>query len=113
MGDKFSPLLLHPAPLPLKIYGEHILRFLIVTGNTPNKHFLVDLTQCHLRTVENVFTWMSCTGMCKNINGVNDIYNFGPNGFQIYPHRARDETLTLDDVKKYDMVLHYQVTGEC
>ena len=90
-----------------------MLSLRVVAGKTLAIIFLVDLTHCNLRNVENVFTWMSCNRMCKNIDGVNDIYQFGPNGFQVFPHRARDETLTLDDVKQYDMMLHYQVTGEC
>ena len=74
---------------------------------------LVDLTQCNLRTVENIFTWMSCTNYCKFVSGLQDIYNPGPNGFTIYPHRPRDEFLTLDEAKQNNMVVHYQVTGEC
>ena len=73
----------------------------------------VDLTQCNLRTVENVFTWMSCTNMCFMVSGVQDIYNPGPNGFVIFPHKTKEETFTVDDAKIYNMVVHYQVTGEC
>ena len=74
---------------------------------------LVDLTHCNLRTVENIFTWLSCTNNCFFVSGVQDIYYPGPNGFTIFPHRPRDETLTLDDAKELNLVVHYQVTGEC
>ena len=47
------------------------------------------------------------------ISGVQDIYNHGPNGFLIFPHKARDETLTVEDAKNWGVEVHYQVTGEC
>ena len=73
----------------------------------------VDLTQCGFRTVENILTWMSCRTQCFMIGGVQDIYNPGPSGFQIYPHVSRTETLTVEHMKNTEAQVHYQVTGEC
>ena len=73
----------------------------------------VDLSHCRLRSVENVITWMSCTTDCFMIGGVQDIYNHGPNGFGIYPHKDRDQTLTVEEAKSWGAEVHYQVTGEC
>ena len=74
---------------------------------------LVDLTQCGFETVENILTWMSCNTQCFMIGGVQDIYKPGPNGFKIYPHLARTETLTPEHMKNIGAEVHYQVTGSC
>ena len=74
---------------------------------------LVDLQHCHFQTVENVITWMSCDTSCFSIGGVQDIYNPGPNGFGIYPHKDRDQTLTVEEIQSWGAEVHYQVTGDC
>ena len=56
---------------------------------------------------------MSCTTDCFMIGGVQDIYNHGPNGFGIYPHKDRDQTFTVEEAKSWGAEVHYQVTGEC
>ena len=38
---------------------------------------------------------MSCTTDCFMIGGVQDIYNHGPNGFAIYPHKS----FTVEEAK--------------
>ena len=74
---------------------------------------LVDLQHCHFKSVENVITWMSCDTSCFSIGGVQDIYNPGPNGFGIYPHKDRDQTLTVEEIQSWGAEVHYQVTGDC
>ena len=56
---------------------------------------------------------MSCDTSCFSIGGVQDIYNPGPNGFGIYPHKDRDQTLTVEEIKSWGAEVHYQVTGNC